>query len=137
MSKEYMVYDNVTREVLDTIKVGDLIKVNEWRKPMQVKAVSKNYFVMTQNNFGSVYYSVCSKLPWGGVKHNDFTGGKFHCGPDDWIFGSTLSVDYPDLYKFSDDEANRRYLESFENNETAISERNGIQIKKIAIKSAS
>ena len=48
MKKEYVHYPTVTREILDTIKVGDLIRVNDWKKPMRVKAVSENYFVMTK-----------------------------------------------------------------------------------------
>ena len=135
MKQQYNVYENVTREILDTVKVGDLIKVNDWKKPMKVKAVSENYFVMTQNIFGNIYYSVCSKLPWEGIRHNDFTGGMYHCGPDDYIFGSPLCADYDDLYTFEDEVANRKYLESFENGETQLSERRGICIDSIAIKS--
>lgn len=63
MDKKYVYYSEVTREILNTIKVGDLVRVNNWDKPMQVKAVSENYFVMTQNMSGDTYYSVCSKLP--------------------------------------------------------------------------
>lgn len=46
MNKQYKHYTDVTREILDTIKIGDLIKINNWKKPMRVMAVSKNYFVM-------------------------------------------------------------------------------------------
>ena len=49
MDKKYVHYSEVTREILNTIKAGDLVRVNNWDKPMQVKAVSENYFVMTQN----------------------------------------------------------------------------------------
>ena len=35
----YKHYENITREVLDTIKVGDLVRVNDWTSPMLVKAV--------------------------------------------------------------------------------------------------
>lgn len=40
----YKHYENITREILDTIKVGDLVRVNDWTSPMLVKAVSKNIF---------------------------------------------------------------------------------------------
>lgn len=46
----YKHYENITREVLDTIKAGDLVRVNDWTCPMLVKAVSKNFFVMTCKN---------------------------------------------------------------------------------------
>lgn len=30
----YKHYENITREVLDTIKAGDLVRVNDWTCPM-------------------------------------------------------------------------------------------------------
>ena len=134
MKNNYVHYDNITREILDTIKVGDLIKVNDWKKPMKVKAVSDNYFVMTQNLFGNTYYSVCSKLPWNGIRYNSMVGGMFHCSTDNWIFGSPLTWDYDNLYKFDNDEANQKYLQSFENGECELSERRGIAIYDLYVK---
>ena len=134
MKKEYVHYNEVTREALDTIKVGDLIKVNDWTKPMRVKAVSENYFVMTQKQFGDTYYSVCSKLPWKGIRHNAMRGGMFHCGPDSWIFGAPVSIDYDNLYEFDNEEANQAYLKSFEDGESEISERRGVAIYDLYVK---
>lgn len=134
---KYTHYENVTREVLDKIEVGDFVRVNDWKRPMKVKAVSENYFVMTQTMFGKTYYSVCSKLPWGGIKHNAMTGGMFHCGTDDYVFGHPLSAGKKDLYQFNDHKTSMEYLKSFENKECAISERNGIPIFKIYIKKES
>ena len=134
MKRNYIHYDNVTREILDTIKVGDLIRVNNWKRPMRVKAVSENYFVMTQKQFGNTYYSVCSKLPWGGIRYNNMVGGMFHCGPDHWIFGSPVSIDYENLYEFENEEANKEYLQSFEDGESFISERRAIAIYDLYIK---
>lgn len=136
MNKTYTHYDNPTREILDTIKVGDLVKINDWKKPMKVKAVSDNYFVMTMKQFNNNYYSVCSKLPWNGVRHNEMTGGMFHCGPDDWIFGSPLCISHENVYEFADDEINRQYLQSFEDERAHISERNGIPIYDLYVKTA-
>lgn len=135
MDKQYKHYTDVTREILDTIKVGDLIKVNDWGKPMRVKAVSKNYFVMTQKIFGDTYYSVCSKLPWEGIRHNSMRGGMFHCSTDNWILGSPLSFDYENLYKFENEEANQKYLQQFEDGECELSERRGIAIYDLYVKS--
>ena len=134
MKKNYTHYDNVTREILNTIKVGDLIRVNDWKRPMRVKAVSENYFVMTQKQFGNTYYSVCSKLPWGGIRYNHMIGGMFHCGPDNWVFGSPVSADYENLYEFENEEANQEYLQEFESGESEISERRGIAIYNLYIK---
>ena len=135
MSKQYKHYTNVTREILDTIKVGDLIKVNDWKKPMRVKAVSKNFFVMTQKNFGDNYYSVCSKLPWDGTIHNNMRGGMFHCGSDDWILGSPLCISYDNVYEFENEEANKKYLQAFEDGKVHLSERSGIAIYDLYVKS--
>ena len=134
MKKQYTHYTNVTREILDTIKVGDLIKVNNWRRPMRVKAVSENYFVMTQNVCGDICYSVCSKLPWDGVMYNSMRGGMFHCSTDNMIFGSILAIDYPDLYKFENEEANQKYLQEFENGDLELSERRGVAIYDLYVK---
>lgn len=134
MNNKYIHYENITREILDAIKVNDLIKVNDWKKPMRVKAVSDNYFVMTQNLFGKTYYSVCSKLPWDGIRYNSMIGGMFHCSTDDWVFGSALALDYPDLYKFDNEEFNQKYLQQFENGECALSERRGIAIYDLYVK---
>lgn len=134
MTKKYTHYTNVTKEILDTIKVGDLIKVNNWKKPMRVKAVSKNYFVMTKKQFNDTYYSVCSKLPWKGIRYNSMVGGMFHCSTDTFLFGCPLSIDYPNLYKFENEEANQKYLQKFENGKYELSERRGIAIYDLYVK---
>ena len=129
MNKGYCVFDHISREVLDAVMVGDLIKVNDWTKPMKVMGVSQNYFVMVQKQFKDTYYSVCSKLPWKGTAHNNMIGGHFHCGRDFWIFGD---VDFD--YNFDDQTAVAKYLQKFESGESEISERNGIPILEIKIK---
>ncbi len=136
MRKQYTHYTNITRAILDAIKVGDLVKVNNWRSPMTVKAVSNNYFVMTQTARGKRYYSVCSKLPWASEEavHNRMCGGMFHCSTDDRLFGSILIMDYPDLYQFENEEANNKYLMQFETGEIELSERNGIAIHDLYVK---
>lgn len=61
MKKEYVHYTDITREILDTIKVGDLVKINDWTKPLRVKAVSENYFVMVNNLFGKPMVDLLAK----------------------------------------------------------------------------
>ncbi len=135
MSNKYRHYKNITREMLDEVKDGDLITVNNWATPMTVMAVSKNYFVMTCEENGERYYSVCSKLPWDGVRHNNMVGGMFHCGPDDRTFGSELWFEDPDIYSFKNPETAAKYLQKFENGEYHISERQGIAIYDLIIES--
>lgn len=69
-----------------------------------------------------------------GVRHNAMTGGMFHCGADNWIFGSPLSLQYENLYRFENEEANQAYLQEFENGEAKISERNGVPIYDLYVK---
>lgn len=133
MSKQYIHYTNVTRDILDTIKVGDLIKINDWKRPHRVKAVSENYFVMVMNVCGNPCYSVCSKLPWGGIRYNEMRGGMFHCGTDSWLFGSPLACDYENLYWFDNEESNKLYLQSFESGESELSRRS-VPIYELYIK---
>lgn len=131
----YKHYENITREILDTIKVGDLVRVNDWMSPMLVKAVSKNFFVMTCKKGKDTYYSVCSKLPWDGIRHNAMVGGMFHCGCDDWIFGTPLGIRNENIYQFNNPELNKMYLQEFEDGKTHISERNGIAIYELYVES--
>lgn len=136
MNNNYTHYNNVTREILDIIKVGDLIKVNDWESPMEVKAVSENYFVMTEGTGDERYYSVCSKLPWDGNRYNSMVGGMFHCGTDNWVFGSSLQSEYENVYYFENEECNKKYLEEFERGECELSLRTSIAIYDLYVKTA-
>lgn len=128
MNNRYVHYTDITRDILATIKVGDLIKVNDWESPMEVKAVSENYFVMTESRDNGIYYSVCSKLPWNGNRYNSMVGGMFHCGTDNLVFGSSLQFEYENVYYFENEECNRKYLEEFENGNCELSMRTSIAI---------
>lgn len=134
MSNTYTHYNPVTREALDTIKAGDLVKVNDWKRPMRVKGVSENYFVMTQPVGKRTMYSVVSKKPWGGIRHNAMVGGMFHCGPDNLIFGSSIAFEHHDLYYFNDAEMTAEYLQQFEDGDISISERRGMAIYDLYVK---
>ncbi|MDF2568642.1 MAG: hypothetical protein K0R55_246 [Sporomusa sp.] len=127
--KGYTTYTEVTKEILDTIKVGDLVKVNDWKKPMQIKGVSVNYAVMVKKQFKDTYYSVIEKKPRTAGQHNAMLQGYFHCGKDDWIFGDSEFG-----YKFDDAEAVARYLHKFEIEEAHLSERNAIPILELQVK---
>lgn len=127
--QKYITCKEVTKEILDSLAVGDLVKINDWSRPMRVKGVSKNYAVMTQNVFGKTSYSVIEKKPWGGVRHNAMRGGCFHCGPDHWLFGSP---EYD--YTFEDKEKVKLYLQSFETGKSELSHRYSIPICEIHYK---
>lgn len=133
----YSVYEGEIgiEAALRSVKVGDLIKVNDWKQPMRVKCVSDNYFVMTKNLFGNTYHSVVSKKPWNGVRHNNMIGGLCHCGTDDWVFGSPLISECEKLYEFNDEQYSKFYLESFEKGECELSHRTSMAIFDLYIKS--
>lgn len=131
MGKAYVIHEEITKEVLDTVQVGDLVKCNDWTVPYRVKGVSENYFVMVRKQFGKTSYSICEKKPWPGTRHNAMTGGMFHIGPDHWIFGWT---GWPHGYDFDNKAGMEKYLQSLESGETAISERRGCPLTRIAIK---
>ena len=46
MKTEYKHYTDITKEILDNIKVGMLVKINDWKRPMKVVGISENYFCM-------------------------------------------------------------------------------------------
>lgn len=128
--KGYTKHTEIIKEVLDQLKVGDLVKVNDWKKPMKIKGVSENYAVMTQKQFKDTYYSVIEKKPWDGVRHNAMIGGHFHCGKDFWLFGVPIDFDY----NFEDEEAVGRYLQTFESGLNELSHRNAIPILELHVK---
>ena len=129
MKKDYMCYTNITKEILDNIKVGMLIKINDWKRPMKVVGVSENYFCMIQKVCGKICYSICEKKPWGGIRYNEMQGGMFHCGTDNMVFG------YPGFnYEFDDGEQIKDYLKGFESEKIEISARNAVPIFRLYVK---
>lgn len=130
MIPQFTHYSDINKEILDTVKIGDSIKINNWDEPMIVKAVSENYFVMIGDN-GE--YSVCEKKIRDKGNHNKMVKGKFHCGGDDWIFNSPLCISYNNVYKFENAEVNDHYLKDFEDGKAHLSERNGIAINDLYI----
>ncbi len=125
----YKHYSNVTKEILDSVKVGDFIKINDWKRPMKVVGVSDNYFAMIQKVCGNICYSVCEKKPWGGIRYNAMRGGMFHCGIDNTLFGYSVFD-----YEFNDKEQIKEYLQAFESEEIELSFRNSVPIYELYIK---
>lgn len=126
-------FERPTEKLLDSVKPEDLIWINDWNKPFQVKCVSSNYFVMTGSDGGEQMYSIVSKRPFSGESRNGVSAGNFYCGPDSWLFGSALTSKYKDLYSFTNNSANRKYMKSLEDGETQISMRRMAKINQIRI----
>lgn len=139
MKSTYKSYtkSEITKEILDQIQIGDFIKINNWRQPLRVKGVSKNYFVMVQDLHDiekPLEYSVFSKIPFQGVDYgcNGKIQGDYFCGPDFWLFGD---IDFD--YKFNNPESIQKYLNKFETGESEISLRNSVAVYSIQIKNFS
>lgn len=128
MKQQYEVYTidecGITKEILDSIKVGDLIKCNDWKQPLTVKAVSENYFIMTRNAFGKPLYSICEKKPSNGTR-NFYTKGAFRIGTDNLIFGK---------YDYLKQEDCEKAIRDFEIGKTELSVRRAVDLKLIQIK---
>lgn len=139
---QYTTYANITKEILDSVETGDLIKVNNWVKPMRVKGVSENYFIMTQKLFGKIYYSVCEKkiLQPETFIHNRMIGGEFHCSTDNMIFGYIPEdfdyehIESAEQYDFENLQWIESYLKAFEDGKIELSQRRGMVIDSISIK---
>lgn len=126
--KGYTYYDDVKREHLDSVEVGDLIVINDWKRGMRVKAVSEHYILIHTKCFDDHLYSVISKAEWDGNLYNSLRGGMFYAGPDNLVFG------YMSGYDFDDKERANKYLKEFEEGKLEISLRRGVAIQKIGIK---
>jgi len=138
---DYECFTEITRELLDSVKVGDLIKINDWKKPLKVIAITKNYFVMAKKMVDKWEYSVCEKKPWEGIRYNSMIGGKYHVGADGWLFGSPVWLGFNcEEYDFDNLEASQAYIDSFElpegdRNHSFISSRNAVPIINMYVKS--
>ena len=122
----YITYTDITKELLDSISPGDMIKVNDWKQPLKVIAVSDNYFLMVRNMFGKILYSVCEKKK-SDYTHNRRKVGQFTCGKDWWLFGWNCDGFHIDNPQWCKD-----YLNSFETGESGLS-RSSIAIEQIRI----
>ena len=124
----------ITKEILNQIQIGDLIKINNWKQPLRVKGISENYFVMAQDFHDiekPLEYSVFSKIPFQGIGYgrDGKIQGDYFCGPDFWLFGD---IDFN--YKFDNPESIQKYLNKFETGEAEISMRNSVAVYSIQIK---
>ena len=126
----YITYDTITKELLDSIMVGDVVTTNDSKLPLKVYGVSPNYFVMARRTFGKWIYSVCEKKLCD-ADYNAMRKGMFHIGTDDWIFGN------PEGYDFTNSTMVSKYLNQFESGETKLSVRTSVPLNNISIKRVS
>ena len=135
-------YTDITKELLDSIKVGDLVAIQNWDDMLEVRAVSDNYFVMADTSPDKQgWYSICEKKlsPY---THNAVRKGLFHCGTDFWIFGYiNPDDDFSDdpngeenPYTFTNQKFNASYMASLESGETQLSARTSVPIYELYLK---
>lgn len=135
MKKSYMRYvdKEITREILDSVKISDYVRCNDWKRSMKVVGVSENYFAMATKSFGQWIYSVCEKIPFSGIRHNSLIGGYFSIGDDNYPFG----VPMKNAYEFNNEEFISEYLKAFEKKDCELSMRRSCALTSIAIRSDS
>lgn len=129
---KYEIYDktDITKELLNTIKVGDFIKVNTWKRPLKVIAVSENFFIMWKPHFKTYVYSICEKNKRGYEHnlfyrpHNGFMADEFVCGSDNYF----------DKYNYSDERECRKALKELESGKLEVTTRYGWGIWHLEIK---
>lgn len=127
MNRQYVSYGlkDITKELLNTVDVGDLIKCNDWKIPLRVKAISENYFVMIGKVFGKTEYSICQKqLPnW---SRNYVSGNNFIIGLDNMLFNT--------IGDYAIEENTKELLRNLESGEYAMSVKNSVDLTLISIK---
>lgn len=133
MKNSYMQYADkeITREILDSVNIGDYVRCNDWKRSMRVVGVSDNYFIMATKAFGRWIYSVCDKIPFNGIRYNSLIGGYFSIGTDNYIFG----VPMKNAYEFDNEEFVSEYLQAFEKKDCELSMRRSCALTSIAIRS--
>lgn len=129
MANKYEVYTEgeITRKVLDSLVFNDLVKINKWKRPLRVRAISKNFIVMTLPAFGTYVYSIIEKTK-ADFRRNNIEEGYFTCGRDDAVFGPYIDLGNATLAELDG------YLREFERGDYGISVRVGTAIHSIAIK---
>ena len=122
-----------TKELVEHIKPGDIIWVNNWKSPFCVKCVSKNYFIATSEDDGERIYTICSKNPFNGQGHSSVKSGDFYCGPANCSIEKFFWQKRKNLYDFSDKNLNRKYLDALENGKNKILEHKMATIDEIVV----
>ena len=115
----------LTKEILNSIKKGDLIKTEYDKKPQRVYGVSENYFVAATKAFGKFIYSIYDKnlCVHSGLLLNP---NHFWRGTDNQPFGFYHLDCTGNLYNFESEIFITRYLEALENKDIGMSLRNSI-----------
>lgn len=118
---EYQTVNLENENELSEIRVGDRVRINNWRNGMNVIHRTENYLLLTGTQFGKELISVIEILP-AKYTHNHMKKGHFTAGGDFWLFGWAGWRDENHNILF-DEERMEAYLRSFESGETEFSRR--------------
>ncbi len=130
MKYDFYIDKSITKEVLDSINVGDYVRCNYWKRAMKVRYVTENYFVCAVKAFGKGWiYSVCEKKPFGGIGYNDLIGGYFSIGTDNMVFG----YQHDHAYEFDNEDFLKDYMSDFEDGTLKLSMRRSTALREIWI----
>ena len=101
-------------EVVNSLKLGDKLAINDWKAKYTVCGISPNFVLA---HYGQ-HYTIISRKPTPSDYHfNGVRGGEIRCAPDWWIFG------YVDGYRFTDENWVTKYLTTLEEGETEMSQK--------------
>ena len=101
-------------EVLQNIRLGDKLAINDWKARYTVCGISPNYVLA---HYGQ-HYTIIAKHPTGkDYWYNGVRGNEIRCAPDWWIFG------YKDGYNFTDEKWVHQYMQELENGFTEMSKK--------------
>ena len=81
MKQEYNTYTEITQKLLDGLKIGDMVRINDWKQSIPVCGVSKHYIVMAVRQFGNWRCAVIQKEPWAGYDRDNYAWlvGRYVC----------------------------------------------------------
>lgn len=97
--------EEINREILAQIKVGDTVGVNDWKRNMTVRGVSENFIIM---NDTAGEYTILPKEP-ADISHNAVSKGQWYTAPDDLI------LDFEGGYDWIEAKVANEYLTRLEN----------------------
>ena len=103
-------------EILQTIKLGDKLAINDWKARYTVCGISERYILA---HYGQ-HYTIIDRKPFP-YDFNGVRAGDIRCAPDWWIFG--FMDDIWSGYHFTDEKWVHDYMASLERGDTELSQK--------------
>lgn len=132
MPKNYEEYsgENLNREVLDSLKIGNKILFDDSKFTMRVYGVSENYVLTGRCSFdGNFIYSIIRKEMWAG-QYGAMNKNTFIHGPDNKVHGYL----HPHAYELDNPDFVRDYLDDLERGRIEMSAKSSRSFYKLSVK---